>query len=555
MFRDAANSGGNGAPLRCAMSLRTTAKIILDSFGTNPLLKQVAEILIAVPKEWNFNTDASQLRSIAYTQDKNLQLQPHHKHSERSGLIISNGQFITSVNHDLLNRLLSTVKEDVIAINVNPQLQAYREKIRLTQENKIVGFRRIYSDCVEPAPTPTDWPHHVVIKGAACKTLFGENELPLDFANFVKLCSDNSSSVRAVSIGGYVLGLNEEASLLSLCKSRLNELDADDSIKKQYGLFDNAADGRADIPQDSKIFGKVSIGENVVIGRKVSIFGPTIIADNVKIGSGTVINSSIICPDVSVPNQQYINNTVVADQNRFVSQKNKTVRFPRLDTPVDLNTIRSENAAFRFWPKFSYIRTVKRIADIIGALAVIVLFAPIVPFIALVLKLNSPGPLFYKARRQGLYGKEFDCIKFRTMIVGADKMQDKLRVINQMDGPQFKIENDPRISGVGKFLRDTFLDEIPQFLNVLYGQMSIVGPRPSPEKENTLCPAWRDARLSVKPGITGLWQVLRTRQPLQDFQEWIYYDIKYVKNMSFKTDLWICAETAKQMLQKFISKF
>jgi lipopolysaccharide/colanic/teichoic acid biosynthesis glycosyltransferase len=157
--------------------------------------------------------------------------------------------------------------------------------------------------------------------------------------------------------------------------------------------------------------------------------------------------------------------------------------------------------------------------------------------------------------RQGLHGKEFYCLKFRTMLVGADKIQDKLRVFNQADGPQFKMMDDPRLSTVGKFLRDTYIDEIPQFFNVLFGQMSLVGPRPSPKSENTLCPPWHDARLSVRPGITGLWQVCRTRQPMKDFQEWIHYDIKYVRNLSLKLDLWICWQTAKQMVKSFVNQF
>jgi lipopolysaccharide/colanic/teichoic acid biosynthesis glycosyltransferase len=146
-------------------------------------------------------------------------------------------------------------------------------------------------------------------------------------------------------------------------------------------------------------------------------------------------------------------------------------------------------------------------------------------------------------------------LKFRTMIVGADKMQEKIRRLNQVDGPQFRIEDDPRISVIGKYLRDTYLDEVPQFINVLFGQMSIVGPRPSPESENTLCPSWRDARLSVRPGVTGLWQIYRTRQPMQDFQEWIYYDIQYVKNLSVLMDLNVCWLTAIKMFENLIRYF
>ncbi|MCK4960619.1 MAG: sugar transferase, partial [Planctomycetes bacterium] len=101
----------------------------------------------------------------------------------------------------------------------------------------------------------------------------------------------------------------------------------------------------------------------------------------------------------------------------------------------------------------------------------------------------------------------------------------------------------------------TFIDEIPQFVNVLLGQMSVVGPRPSPDKENSLCPSWRDARLSVRPGITGLWQICRTRQPMKDFQEWIHYDVKYVRDLSLKKDLWVCRQTAMKLIKTFFDQF
>jgi lipopolysaccharide/colanic/teichoic acid biosynthesis glycosyltransferase len=204
---------------------------------------------------------------------------------------------------------------------------------------------------------------------------------------------------------------------------------------------------------------------------------------------------------------------------------------------------------------FSYAGCFKRAVDIVAALTALVLFAPVIPFIALAVKLNSPGPVFFRDRRQGLQGKLFHCIKFRTMREGSDKIQEKLRFVSEVDGPQFKLADDPRITTVGRFLRETYLDEIPQFLNVLCGQMSVVGPRPSPESENTLCPSWRDARLSVRPGITGLWQVCRTRQPQKDFQEWIRYDTQYVRELSFRLDLWICWRTFRRMVSSFAEQF
>jgi lipopolysaccharide/colanic/teichoic acid biosynthesis glycosyltransferase len=133
---------------------------------------------------------------------------------------------------------------------------------------------------------------------------------------------------------------------------------------------------------------------------------------------------------------------------------------------------------------------------------------------------------------------------------GAEKMNDIIAQLNQVDGPQVYIENDPRITKVGRFLRKYNLDEFPQFWNVIKGDMSIVGPRPSPRKENQYCPAWREARLSVRPGITGLWQIRRTRNKGADFQEWIKYDLEYVENMSLSLDLKIIYKTVEQVIRK-----
>ena len=342
---------------------------------------------------------------------------------------------------------------------------------------------------------------------------------------------------------------------MNLCKSELNSLNERNSPKDKLSPYRNASDNTAAISESARILGEVLLGDNVKVEENAVIIGPTVIGNNVKIGKNAIINSSIIGPDISIPPNQYLNDSFITGQDRLLKKRAKDASGSKQHLRLDFDDRTFENKAFCRWPKFSYSQFLKRLADIVGAVLLMVLFAPIVPFIALALKINSPGPLFFKAKRQGLHGKEFYCIKFRTMVIGADKMQNQLRIINQMDGPQFKIDDDPRVSSVGRFLRDTFIDEIPQFFNVLLGQMSIVGPRPSPESENTLCPPWRDARLSVRPGVTGLWQTCRTRQPSQDFQEWIYYDIKYVKNLSLKLDLWICWETAKQMFRKFINQF
>ncbi len=163
--------------------------------------------------------------------------------------------------------------------------------------------------------------------------------------------------------------------------------------------------------------------------------------------------------------------------------------------------------------------------------------------IALAILIEDGWPVFFAHRRETLGGREFPCLKFRSMRKDAEKIKAEIAAQNVSDGPQFFVRNDPRSTRVGRILRATQLDEIPQFLNVLAGDMSIVGPRPSPRSENQFCPAWREARLSVRPGVTGLWQIRRTRAEGLDFQEWIRYDLEYVERMSWRLDLWILWKT------------
>jgi lipopolysaccharide/colanic/teichoic acid biosynthesis glycosyltransferase len=185
----------------------------------------------------------------------------------------------------------------------------------------------------------------------------------------------------------------------------------------------------------------------------------------------------------------------------------------------------------------------KRLFDILFALAALAMTLPLYPLIMFAILLEDGWPVFFSHRRETLGGRTFGCLKFRSMRRSAEAMKAQLAQKNKADGPQFFIEDDPRLTRVGRFLRRTNLDELPQFINVLWGHMSIVGPRPSPYRENQYCPAWREARLSTRPGITGLWQVMRSRDAGLDFQEWIRYDIAYVENMNTRLDLWIIWKT------------
>ena len=190
----------------------------------------------------------------------------------------------------------------------------------------------------------------------------------------------------------------------------------------------------------------------------------------------------------------------------------------------------------------------KRTLDVVVSLTVLLLVSPLLLGIAIAVVLDDGRPIFFGHERQSRGGRPFRCWKFRTMRRDAEAMAERLRAQNLCDGPQVYIKDDPRVTRVGRVLRRFHLDELPQFWNVLVGEMSLVGPRPSPDRENRMCPAWREARLSVRPGITGLWQVKRTRAPGLDFQEWIRFDLEYVRNRGFATDLRIMIATVRQIL-------
>ncbi len=188
----------------------------------------------------------------------------------------------------------------------------------------------------------------------------------------------------------------------------------------------------------------------------------------------------------------------------------------------------------------------KRSLDIVGALMLIVVLSPVWMAAALAIKLSSPGPIIFKQRRSGLGGEPFTIYKFRTMVVDAEKRQQELRKLNEQDGPAFKLTRDPRVTRVGAFLRKTSIDELPQLLNVLQGNMSLVGPRPLPIKEQEGCEQWQRHRLNVTPGLTCIWQVKGRSQVT--FAEWVRMDVEYIRRRTIFSDLNILLSTIPSVL-------
>jgi len=202
---------------------------------------------------------------------------------------------------------------------------------------------------------------------------------------------------------------------------------------------------------------------------------------------------------------------------------------------------------FRNIPENYLALKVKRGFDIMVALAALLMASPVLIAIAIAIKLDDGGPIFFHQQRVGLYGRRFACVKFRTMVTNAEALKASLMAQNEQDGPVFKMKHDPRITGVGRFLRKYSLDEFPQFLNVLNGDMSVVGPRPPLPDEVSQYRNQQNRRLSMKPGITCIWQTSGRNNI--DFDNWVKLDTQYIDNWSLKLDLMIILKTVKVMIK------
>jgi exopolysaccharide biosynthesis polyprenyl glycosylphosphotransferase len=190
---------------------------------------------------------------------------------------------------------------------------------------------------------------------------------------------------------------------------------------------------------------------------------------------------------------------------------------------------------------------VKRLADVVFASLMLLVLAPLLGLIALIIKLGDRGPVFYTWKVVGQNKKNFTGYKFRTMVTDADMLKEKLEAQNEMKGVVFKIKHDPRITAIGRLLRKFSLDELPQLWSVLKGDMSLVGPRPPLESELRRFESWHRRKLSVKPGLTCLWQV-SGRSTITDFDEWVRLDLAYIDNWSLWLDFKILLKTIPVVL-------
>lgn len=183
----------------------------------------------------------------------------------------------------------------------------------------------------------------------------------------------------------------------------------------------------------------------------------------------------------------------------------------------------------------------KRTLDIVGSLVGLILLSPVIIIVALLIRKESKGPVIFSQKRIGLNEKSFEMYKFRSMVPNAEELKKKLLEKNEMSGPMFKMKDDPRITKIGKFIRKTSIDELPQLINVLKGEMSLVGPRPSLPHEVEKFEDWMLKRLEVKPGLTCYWQVSGRNNI--DFEEWMQLDVDYVEDRNLFLDVKLIFKT------------
>ncbi|MEM8756760.1 MAG: sugar transferase [Planctomycetota bacterium] len=381
-------------------------------------------------------------------------------------------------------------------------LDAYDERVERSQDGEFLAFRRLYN--------PRNAGAMQVWMTPSYELALGWNRSKTDTAASRWLRDEVSRDDTLIaSVKGHIFNTDEDRGRDKYWRFILQGWETPQSVVD--GVYQPEPD--------------VWIHETCEIDPEARIIGPAWIGAGNAVGAGETVVGPVIVPDQPLVNP---------DPGR-VDWWDVTHSGWRLIPSVRRRPIRN---------------VTKRLFDIVVSLGVLAVTMPFYPLFMLLIWREDPGNPFFIHTRQRYGGRVFGCIKFRSMRQDADAIKAKLMMDNLADGPQFFMdeEKDPRLLRCGRWMRRYKIDELPQFINVLLGHMSLVGPRPSPDGENQYCPAWREQRLSVRPGITGLWQVASERKPQTDFQEWIRYDLEYVQTNSWRLDLAIIFATVKKIL-------
>lgn len=426
------------------------------------------------------------------------------------------------------------------AVAVGSDTEQAQEYIRCDAGGYVRCVRRYYQSVTWPKTGPIC--ATLVPVSAAEDVAFSSL---LELRNLLALRGMLSKDVR---VAGGCVDLTEERGFLALQEDVVESLcTGDPAPGHRFASPGVLAGADVRVHPSARFVGPVILQKGAQVEEGAMIVGPALISESARVRRGALAAQAVLTPGVSLAADAAIRHRVwtpAASAARQSAVSAGTVcDMPRpttLSHPVgDWSTFRTQAPQGRL----GAYPAVKLLIEVTLATASLLVMLPLLLAIALLVKLDSRGPVFFLDKREGKGGRLFKCIKFRTMRRDAHLMQRELYAENAVDGPQFKLPQDPRITRVGRWLRSTNLDELPQLINVMLGEMSLVGPRPSPFRENQICIPWRRARLSVRPGITGLWQVCRHDRDEGDFHQWIAYDIAYVRHQSFMLDLRILAAT------------
>lgn len=417
----------------------------------------------------------------------------------------------------------------VVAMASNPG--GTTERVQFDAERRVRGIQRYYDDRTwNFASAVVCSVIHVSALLAIGKPWLAE---AATLADLRCALAERGVPTRDVSLACGVIDLQHPQGMLQLNQRLLLE-------SHRGGPAADYARPSVSIDASARLIGPVVLHDSVTIGRDVRIIGPAVIGTGAVIEANATIAQSVVGPGVVVPADGLVVHRAVFGRIDSDASTEDDVHY---DDGAELGRLLLGPPASRSEPVHSRYPLGKEVMDRTAALIGLIVLSPLMLLIAVLVKLESSGSVIYRDIRETKDGRPFRCWKFRTMCSDADGRQRELMAENEVDGPQFKIEGDPRITRLGKWLRRVSLDELPQLVNVLRGEMSIVGPRPSPFRENQICVPWREARLSVRAGITGLWQVCREDRTAGDFHQWIHYDVLYVQHMSFMVDLKILIAT------------
>ena len=352
---------------------------------------------------------------------------------------------------------------------------------------------------------------------------------------------------RDVPVPGAVLNLAEAEGVLSLNEALLAQAGRLPLPRGWHAPAEGVIVGPAcQVAASARLVGPVVLHERVTVAAEATVVGPCVIGAGSVVGGQATVAQCTLVPGTHVPAGAVLRQRVgcgmgTAQTQAPVQAENRSPAFDGMSFAQGGGEVAASIAPRRY-RKLNL--ALKRGLDVSFSVAALLVLSPLMLLTALIVKLDSRGPVFFAHRREQRGGRDFPCLKFRTMTADAHQQQRALYQQNEVDGPQFNLRHDPRITRVGRWLRGTNIDELPQLINVLLGHMSLIGPRPSPFRENQICIPWRRARLSMRPGISGLWQVCRSEDRSEgDFHEWIYYDLAYIRNFSIWLDLKILLAT------------